>query len=295
MRTLALKNARLRAEIVPEIGAALSRLDWIAGGDALPVLRPFLAEGAQEGLPPRPNQLACFPFVPWANRMAGGFAFEGRSYAIAPNREGDPYPMHGEGWLLPWEVAEQSDTRAVLVLDRTAGAPFSYRTQITYALNDSALRITLDVLNAGEVVLPFGLGLHPWLPRSGGVTLQARASQVWMSGMDKLPTQAVAVPDEWSFVHANTLPEGQIDNVFAGWDGRAEIRWPETGLSLQLESDCGYYIVYAPPGKDFFCFEPVDHRIDAHNGRGGPERHGLTLLQPGQSLTRHFRFEITQS
>lgn len=287
MRKLVLRNARLHAEILPDIGAGLARLDWITGGARLPVLRPF----GDEGVIPRPNQLACFPLVPWSNRMAGGFTYDGRRHVIPPNREGDPYPMHGEGWLLPWDVVSQSETDAVLALERSGGEPFSYRAQIAYVLRDGALSVTLEVINTGAEALPFGLGLHPWMPRSEGVTLQARARQVWMAGPDKLPLQAVAIPEAWSFEKAGVLPGELIDNVFEGWDGRAEIRWPENGLSLKIESDCGYCIVYTPPGKDFFCVEPVDHRIDAHNEEGGPERHGLTVLRPGESLRRYFRFK----
>ncbi len=287
MHTLALRDARLHAEIVPELGAALSRLDWVAHGQTLPVLRAFEADGQL----PRPNQLACFPLLPWSNRLNGGFSFEGRHYPIAPNRAGDPFPMHGQGWLLPWRVCEHTPLRAVLALDCGSGAPFCYHAQITYALGEHGLTVTLDVRNTGQVALPFGLGLHPWMPRSAGVTLQARARSVWLAGADALPAHAVPVPDAWSFVQPRALPPTVIDNVFEGWDGLARIVWPEYAMALTISSDCGYFIVYAPPGKDFFCFEPVDHRIDAHNGAGGPVRHGLTILAPGQSLRRHCRFD----
>ena len=289
MRKLALHAGRLRAEVLPEIGGGLARLDAIADdGATRPVLRGFDGEGA----PPRPNQLACFPLVPWSNRMAGGFSFGERRYAIAPNRSDDPFPMHGEGWLAPWQVLSHSGQQAVLALDRSRGETFSYHAQMVYALDDTGLTVTLEVRNCGAAALPFGLGLHPWLPRSAGVTLQAQARQVWLAGPDKLPREAAPIPPEWSFAQARTLPEGLIDNVFEGWDGTARIDWPESGLALEIESDCGYCIVYAPPGKDFFCIEPVDHRIDAHNGAGGPERHGLTVLQPEQTLTRQFRFTV---
>ena len=123
MHTVALRNEFLSAEILPDIGGGLARLDSIGGSSSVPVLRPWTQAGS---VPPRPSQVACFPLVPWSNRLAGGFACEGRSYSIAPNREGDPYPIHGEGWLRPWQVDQQTGTRLSLVLDRRDGAPFSY-------------------------------------------------------------------------------------------------------------------------------------------------------------------------
>ncbi len=288
MPPLALRSACLRAEILPRSGAGLARLDWIADGAAVPVLRPFTADGVA----PRPNQLACFVLVPWSNRLAGGFSCDGVQHAIAPNREGDVYPIHGEGWQLPWAVVQHSDSEAVLTLAHRA-TPFSFDARIAYQLQDDSLCVTLDVTNAGERALPFGLGLHPYLPRTAGVTLQAAARCVWIPGPDKLPLHAGAIPHAWSFAHANTLPDDVIDHVFEGWDGRARIAWPENRLQLAIESDARYYIVYTPAGADFFCFEPVDHRINAHNGAGGPERHGLTMLAPGQRLRRNFRFVVS--
>lgn len=288
MHSVALHNEFLRAEILPAIGSGLARLDAMIGSAPVPLLRPFNYAGSV----PRPNQLACFPLVPWSNRLAGGFTCEGRSYSIAPNREGEPYPMHGEGWLLPWQVAQQTATRLSMQLDRSAGAPFSYRARMEYALHGAALEITLEVTNAGAFALPFGLGLHPWIPRSAGVTLRARAAKVWLSGDDKLPAAAVPIPPAWRFGEKRALPPTLVDNVFAGWDGVADIAWPDSGISLKIEADAAYYILYGPEGADFFCFEPVDHRINAHNGLGGAVRHGLTMLAPGEQLRRQFRFSV---
>jgi aldose 1-epimerase len=290
MRVVALRNEFLRAEILPDIGGSLARLDAVRAPAAVPVLRPFTLTGSV----PRPNQLACFPLVPWSNRIAGGFTCDGRSYRIAPNREGDPYPIHGEGWLLPWQIDVQTGTALSLRLDRTGGAPFAYLARLEYALRGATLEVTLEVTNAGACAMPFGLGLHPWMPRSAGVTLRAPAREVWMSGADRLPSHAVPVPHAWRFDQPRGLPATLVDNVFAGWDGVAEIAWPDRGVSLRIEADAGYYIVYAPEGGDFFCFEPVDHPINAHNLAGGPVHNGLTMLAPSQQLRRTFQFIVDQ-
>ncbi len=289
MQAIELHNEFLSAHILPGIGGGLARLDANIGGAPVPVLRPFDDREAV----PRPNQLACFALLPWSNRIAGGFTCDGRSYTIAPNRDGDPYPIHGEGWLLPWQVARQSAAHLALQLDRSAGVPFSYQATMDYTLDGATLQITLEVTNTGSCSLPFGLGLHPWMPRSLGVTLRATAAEVWLSGADKLPATAAPIPSAWRFDQARALPATAIDNVFEGWDGVADIAWPDRGLKLRIESDAAYYILYAPEGADFFCFEPVDHRINAHNGAGGAVRHGLSLLEPGRTLRRRFSFIVS--
>jgi aldose 1-epimerase len=237
---------------------------------------------------PAPGQLACFPLLPWSNRMSpSGFEFEGRRHVPAPNREGEPCPIHGDGWQQPWQVAAHHDTSLVLTLDRSDAAPFAYTAELRYTLSSDALLVELAVRNAGDTALPFGLGLHPWLPDPQGARLQASARCVWMAGPDKLPLARQDIPSHWRFDRSSPLPQDGVDNVFDGWHGAARIDWPARGLTLEVQADMDYFILYAPPGRDFFCFEPVDHPINAHNLPGYP---GLTVLAPGDSLRRRCVF-----
>lgn len=284
-----LHRGGLRAVVLPAAGGGLGRLDWCG----MPVLRP-----APEGLAqPLPGQLACFPLVPWSNRLApGGFEFEGRRIAPAPTREGEPCPIHGDGWRLPWRVESRDEGSAVLTLERSAGAPFAFTACMAYELSDKALRVTLKVANRGVHALPFGLGLHPWMPSPEQARLRAAADGVWLSGADKLPAERVALPPAWDFNGAapQPLPRDGVDNAFTGWNGRAQIDWPARKLRLRIEADMAYFILYVPPGKDFFCFEPVDHPINAHNLPGGAQANGLTALMPGQDLSRTVIFTVDE-
>lgn len=290
MDVVTLDNAHLRAQLVPAIGGGLARLDVLTGGTSRALLRGLdYTAGAPD---PTPSQLACFPLVPWSNRIGnGGFEFEGRRIDLAPNRAGEPCPIHGEGWQQAWTVDSHAADNVQLTLDHRSNLPFSYQALLRYSLRGAALDVRLEVRNCGSATLPFGLGLHPWLARSRGVLLRAGARATWRRGTDGLPAQEIEIPQEWDFSRARSLPDDGIDNVFSGWDGVAEIIWPETGQRLRISADMGYYIVYTRPGADFFCFEPVDHMINAHNLDGGPARHGLTLLAPGQVLVRSVRFD----
>jgi len=85
-----------------------------------------------------------------------------------------------------------------------------------------------------------------------------------------------------------------INHSFEGWDGRAEIVWPSRRTSVQIAADTSRYVLYTPASHDFFCFEPVDHAINAHNLPGLPQDHGLTILGTGQSLQRRYQFTVNQ-
>ena len=289
MEVLSLRNQFLHAEVLPACGGGLARLDWIAGGAVQHVMRACDGVG-----PSTTSTLACFPLLPWSNRMGGaGFTFDGHAYRVAPNRAGEPCPIHGDGWQYAWEVENHSGEAISLTLDRRAGDPFSYRARLDYALQGDTLNVSMEVRNTGARALPFGLGLHPWLPRSADVLLRAPASGTWQRGADGLPVEATAIPEAWDFAHAHALPSDGIDNVFSGWAGAAEIVWPARGLRLSVNADMGYYIVYAPAVADFFCFEPVDHAINAFNLPGGSEQHGMTVLAPGEALRRQVAFRIS--
>jgi aldose 1-epimerase len=270
MRVVSLRNAHLYADIVPEVGGGLARLDLARDGQRLAVLRG-LDPSAQSATP---GQLACFPLVPWSNRLSPeGFEFEGRAVRPAPNRAGEPCPIHGHGWQHAWKVVDRSDTHVTLSMDHRDDATFSYHSQLRYRLQGSALHVDLEVRNDGPLAMPFGLGLHPWMPRDDDVVLCAPAH---VAG--------------WDFTESTPLPAGAVDNVFSGWNGAAQIRWPGKGITLDITANMNYFILYAPVGGAFFCIEPVDHLINAHNLPGGPVANGLTVLAPGQSLGRSVRF-----
>lgn len=285
LQRLVLRNESLLAEILPQAGGGLGRLDWLRAAAAGPLLRPLAPD--VDGIPP-PGQLACFPLVPWSNRMsATGFVFDGVRHVPAPNRAGEPCPIHGDGWQQQWRVQASDAASVTLGLDRAGAAPFSYMAQLRYALDGPALTVELSVRNAGPAALPFGLGLHPWMPDPQGARLQAPAGGVWRAGPDKLPLLHQQIPAHWGFDAPRPLPLDGVDNAFDGWGGRARIAWPARGLALELEADMDYFILYVPPGRDFFCFEPVDHPINAHNLPGHP---GLTVLAPGATLRRRCVF-----
>jgi len=282
---LVLRNANLVAEVVPQVGGGLARLDWLGNGEATALLRalPPDAPGV-----PTSSQLACFPLLPWSNRMApSGFAFEGRQYVPAPNRAGEPCPIHGDAWQQAWQATQHTQTSLTLSLARREAAPFSYEAELRYTLDGAALLVDVAVRNTGAGALPFGIGLHPWMPDPPGAQLEAVAKGVWLSGADKLPVTRGDIPGHWRFCAPAALPQDGVDHVFDGWPGRARIAWPARGVALELEADMDYFILYVPPGRDFFCVEPVDHPINAHNLPGQP---GLTVLAPGATLRRRWSF-----
>ncbi|MCF1440997.1 aldose 1-epimerase [Ralstonia nicotianae] len=290
MPVFRLDNGVLRADVLPGAGGGLLRFDAWRDGGPVPVFRPGRLDDALR----EPNALACYPLVPWSNRIGGGrFAFDGRVVEVPRTRDDEPYPLHGHGWRMPWQPVAHDGHRIELAARVGHGQPFRYRARLRYVLAADTLRMTLIVRNEGEP-LPFGLGVHPFFPRTADVRLLAPATGMWDAAADHLPTALRMPPPCAAFGASRTLAaDAGIDHGFEGWSGRAEIVWPGRRLSVAIVAATSRYVLYTPPGSDVFCFEPVDHAINAHNLPGRPQDHGLTVLATGQSLRRDYCFTVT--
>src|SRR4029453_1336329 len=92
---------RLRLELSPSVGGSISAFEWIDGTSVQAILRK--CHSRNENV----LDASSFPLVPYVNRVRGGhFTFGGRDVRLRPNMPGDPSPLHGQGWLNPWQVDE---------------------------------------------------------------------------------------------------------------------------------------------------------------------------------------------
>jgi aldose 1-epimerase len=287
MQAITIADGRSEAVIIPRLGAGLARYDFLASGGRQPLFRPC-PDPERAG----PFDLAHNLLVPWSGRISGGgFSVEDHFYPLAPNWPGEPLPIHGNGFSSPWEVEEQEERRAVCRLVSGGPGPYAYEGRVTYALEEGALAIELAVTNRAPAALPYGLGLHPWFPRTPGTTLHAPAALVTLEDHLHLPAGQIPVSarKDWDFSTPRRLPGAWINNDFSPWNGRAEIAWADRGLALAVDTrgdpHLKAYILYSPASDaDFFCFEPVTHPVDAHNRGGGRQKHGLVSLAPGETL-----------
>jgi aldose 1-epimerase len=294
MQVLQLRNRRLDVRILPEVGGGIAHLDWLGRNEPVALMRPGDLTRTTANGKTDPNQLACYPLVPWSNRIAdGGFVVDGRRIALSPNRDDEPFPIHGSGWQRAWQVQAHDEHEVSLVLDEAAPDGYAYRASLRYVLHEDALQVELRVTNTGPFAMPFGLGLHPFFPRHGQVALHAPAPQVWINdGHSPLPVAFTDVPPAWDFSQERGLPDSGLNHGFRSWTGDAVISWADLGLHLHVETDVDAFVLYTPADLGFFCFEPVDHAINAVHLPGGAVANGMTLLPPQASLARRFVFRV---
>jgi aldose 1-epimerase len=279
-----LRAGPLVVEVVPECGGSLARFDC-AG---VAVLRA--------GAGPDPRDTACFPLVPFSNRIRDGRLPAPRGEVmLAPLPGLGPHPIHGLAWRAAWAVEAASDTALDLVHAHAADAhwPFDYRARQLLHLDSDALAVTLALTNAGNTAMPAGIGLHPYFPATAGATLTAVVAELWRADTDLLPTHCEPVPPALDFVQGRALNGTALDNCFGGWSGRATLDWPERGLALDIEADAALrtLVVYTPAGADYFCVEPASHLNNAFQlAAAGVPATGARILAPGETLQATVRF-----
>ncbi|MBC3246846.1 aldose 1-epimerase [Pseudomonas lurida] len=280
-----LEDALTLLTLAPAVGGSI--VNWRVLASGQPLLRHSDEQAVNTGLP---GKLGCYPLAPWSNRIAeGGFDNPGGWLALTPNSPLDPLPIHGSAWQQAWQVVSQSKNE--VVLEVLCDTPFAYRAEQRFGLNNGELSITLRVTHLAEQPAWHGLGLHPYLPRTAGTRLQATASQVWMSDASKLPTGLAPVPAAWNFGALKALPETLVDNGFCQWDGHCRIEQPQLDYALECQaSGADYFLLYCPPGLEFFCIEPVSHPVNAHHLPGRP---GLKLLEQDQSTQLDFTLKYS--
>jgi aldose 1-epimerase len=277
---MVLTNAGSRVTLDAAHGGAIREFSW----RDLPILRPAAAAADTD-----PFAMACFPLVPYANRVAQGrFRFDGREIQLRRNWDQDPHPLHGQGWRSAWSSERTSTSAAVMSFDGGGDDwPWRYRAMQELNVLPDGLEIRLIVTNQSDHDMPAMLGLHPYFPNPAAATLEARARTIWLADAQALPVQEVLAPPDWSFERPRGIARVGLDHCFDHWDGLAIARWPDRVLSITTTGAQSLHI-YAPAGADFFCLEPQTAAVGALNRDSG----GAARLPPRASLELSVRFSV---
>lgn len=281
-----IKSEFLTVRVSPYGGALLDVYD----SKHRSILRPFCGE------PDNPDILdtACFPLVPICNRVANSrFNFAGKDYHLPINSDEDTQYIHGDAWLAVWKLEKQTDREIALSYQHRADdSPYQYKVFQTISINKNTLSLDLKVTNLGEFTLPFGIGFHPYFPRTKNMTLKAKSNRWWIKGSNNIPIEKVRIPNEFNFSEARQIPNSLIDNCYENWDRRALIHYPENELTIELTTSVLFdrFMLYSPLEKqDYFCLEPMSHAPNAINLEN---LGGMQVLENGDSISAIIRLTV---
>jgi len=238
---------------------------------------------------------------PWANRLDGlHYTAAGKSVALPDDRTRVPQdpgglPIHGiVPSLMRWEAERGEDgtaltgTLAWSAPELRALYPFDHEVAMRVVAGDAALTVTTTVRAIGEEAVPVSFGFHPYLRVPGS---DRSSWHVQLPELERLLLNERMIPtgerrpmtdDERAF----TLGGTSWDDGFAVLEQPARFAVSAAGWGVALELLEGYRWaqIYAPPGHDFICFEPMTAPT---NALCSGDR--LTVLPPGEEYRAIFR------
>lgn len=221
------------------------------------------------------------PFLaPWANRIAGlEFWANGKKYLL--NKElgslridGNGNPIHGVlNFSKYWEVISvAADANGAQVTSKfefwrrpelMAQWPFAHEYEMTYRLANGVLQVETVVRNRSAEAMPVSVGYHPYftlpeVPRDEWTAHLAATKAVLMDSKLLATGELQDLPSRDIAIATHPLDNGYTGLV-AGDDGNAEFFVTGRGRKISVVYGPKYTVAvaYAPPGKDFICFEPM--------------------------------------
>lgn len=231
------------------------------------------------------------PFLhPWANRLRRfGYRVGGHEVKLDQSSpllllDANGLPIHGLLTASPlWSLRELAadgqgaSMMASLDFDRSellAAFPFRHQIEIEVALDEEGLIATTTLTATGKDPVPIAFGFHPYLRLPGLPRAEWTVS---------FPVRRRLVPDR------HGIPTGATENVDPihgaigrrTWDdGFDRIDAParfEVGAgrrTLTVEYSDGYPVaqIFAPPGEQYICIEPMTAPTNALNGTDGAVR-----------------------
>jgi aldose 1-epimerase len=292
METVSLAQGKWRLELVPEIGGSISLCTY----DGQDIMR---RASLKEGAAAEARDMACFPLVPFSNRIEHGiFTIYGERIELPRNMDDHPHALHGQGWRGAWEVEAQEEGRAILLYRHEPDSwPWRYESRQDFSFTPDSLVVRLGVTNLAERPMPAGLGLHPYFPKGEGATLTTEVAYMWASTAQQIPIRLIDLPRELDFSRGLKIADLDLDHCFAEWGKSAVIEWPGQPYRVNMQGDdnLDFLVVYTPPHEDFFCVEGVENMNNAFNWMSSDAYTGAKILAPGESHSVTTVFQVEPS
>ena len=278
-----LKAGDYRISLTPELGGSISRFDW----RGQPLFRPTRGPAIFDS--------ACFPLVPFSNRIAFGRFQVGETIVqLEPNfpKSDHPHTLHGFGWQASWSVEEAAPNYVRIRHEYRAGAwPWAYAAEQGFYLSETGFRHALRLRNLSDSLMPAGLGFHPYFVRNRHTVCEILHRGEWTTAEDGLPVSLRRAPKPVDWWHGQSVEKRCVDTVYTERQGAISLTWPDHGMNLRIEP-CDLLsctTIYSPAGQNFFCAEPVSHSTNAINFRSADS--GLRWLAPGEDMQVHATYQ----
>ena len=244
---------------------------------------------------------------PFPSRIfQGTYRFDGEAYALPLNESLRGNALHGFVQDKPFRVVQQEANAHHAQLSvqydypgDLPGYPFHFSLTATYTLTDQGLDFAFAALNTGANRSPAAFGWHPYFTLNNAaideleltlpVATEIHLDEHMIPNGQQPATRAHRGPQSLNGVSFDT--PFIVDKGLMNAQNRAEtvLRWPAEGVSLVVEQgeSFPYLVIYTPGRRDSVAIEPLTANVDSFNNG-----EGLTILNPGESLTGQIRVSL---
>jgi galactose mutarotase-like enzyme len=278
----------LEATFLPELGMLGSSLrrrgeEFIALPGGVAAYR----DGHQTGLP---------LLAPWANRL-DGWCYRAAGVAVdltgLPLQTENQLPIHGtmtaaSGWTLVERGAARLRARFDYGSrpDLLAAFPFPHEIEVEARLDGDSLEMTTTLRPTSDRSVPVAFGWHPYLRLPTGDRSEWRLS---LPARDHLALDARGIPTgaiTTEAAEADAIGDRTFDDLYSlGPDRELALESADHRLTVRYDEGFPYAQVFAPPGADFVCLEPMTASTSALTTGACP------VVAAGEAFTA--RFSIT--
>ena len=294
---LSISDGSLQLTVDPNMGGSFLTFSANIDGTRLDIMRAT-PDGFKTS-----SDTASFLMAPYPNRIRdGNFQFQGRTYEL---KFPEKHAIHGDVRNRPWNV-DVSRPQGATILFRSSdfsdiNYPFPFSVTQSFGISSGTLLVRCAIRNEGTSVMPAGCGYHPYFNRALGgktenVQLRFTTNGAYpYSGDTPLP-EGMPAPLTAAQDFSRQRPlDVTLDTCFGGWDGIAELVWPESKVKVVMHasSNMSHLVLFSPPGKPFFALEPQSQMTDGFNFLAkGEEKTGVALVPPGGELSVWFSLTV---
>jgi aldose 1-epimerase len=253
------------------------------------------------------------PFLaPWANRMAdSGFWADGKRYTFEPQLGSVHIDANGiaiHGMLITsdlWEITEVSaDKESATVKSKLqfwrhpelmANWPFAQEYEMVYVLRHRSLEVRTAVKNLSQESIPLAIGYHPYFNIPG--VLRSETSVHIPASLHVETDSHLVATGEMKPANLDeevSLKERTFDDGYTGLkrDSRGIATFSVKAGAKSIEVAYGpkyqVAVIYAPPGQNFVCFEPMTAITNGVNLAHDGKYRDLQSVLPASTWTESF-------
>ena len=259
------KTGSTKAEISLDKGGSISNL-FINNKQIITDLAPLDYE----------KTYASSIMFPFANRINNGkYNFMGEEFQLHCNEKESNNALHGL-------IYNQKFAEIILsykVINAHKGFPYSFNLKLSYTIYDSSVKISLNILNIGEVKFPFTVGWHPYfsIKNFDKTELIFDSTQKIECDNRNITTKVLKFKSSNPWVIKNQ----KIDDAFLIKNNTVVLKTENYTAKIMSSIDNNYLQIYTPKNHKAIAVEPMTGVSDSFNN-------GIGLRQ----LDKNEKYEV---